>query len=223
MLCGTILQTRRTEGCLSSAWNFGFIYGVGYTSFFFSKKNLFLLIMMRTWDGSSLLKLWNKKALHVSKGRLNKLPIFHCLSNSLNLDHNSHTVSIWCSSRCPMPVFLWVNLMLYFWYFTFGFLWVDSIFRWVSNGVVGSPAFAAYDQGLLWIFLEYLLQFYANHFSSAYFFFPSFPAGYDVFLGNFRGLVSREHVNKDISSRRLVLSRNSSLITSNSDTYHKKW
>lgn len=25
-------------------------------------------------------------------------------------------------------------------------------------------------------------------------------AGYDVFLGNFRGLVSREHVNKDISS-----------------------
>lgn len=52
------------------------------------------------------------------------------------------------------------------------------------------------------------------------FFFPSsFPAGYDVFLGNFRGLVSREHVNKDISSRRLVLSRNSSLITSNSDTH----
>ncbi|RVX14260.1 Lipase member N [Vitis vinifera] len=43
--------------------------------------------------------------------------------------------------------------------------------RWVSNGVVGSPAFAAFDQG------------------------------YDVFLGNFRGLVSREHVDKKISSR----------------------
>ncbi|KAH9722586.1 Abhydro lipase domain-containing protein [Citrus sinensis] len=49
---------------------------------------------------------------------------------------------------------------------------LDSSMGWVSNGVVGSPAFAAYDQG------------------------------YDVFLGNFRGLVSREHVNKDISSRR---------------------
>ncbi|KAG2242975.1 hypothetical protein Bca52824_095194 [Brassica carinata] len=43
--------------------------------------------------------------------------------------------------------------------------------RWVSNGVVGSPAFAAYDQG------------------------------YDVYLGNFRGLVSRDHVNKNISSK----------------------
>ncbi|GLT44160.1 hypothetical protein SLA2020_180740 [Shorea laevis] len=48
---------------------------------------------------------------------------------------------------------------------------LDSSMGWVSNGVVGSPAFAAYDQG------------------------------YDVFLGNFRGLVSREHVNKKISSR----------------------
>ncbi|XP_057447089.1 uncharacterized protein LOC130738923 isoform X2 [Lotus japonicus] len=48
---------------------------------------------------------------------------------------------------------------------------LDSSMGWVSNGIVGSPAFAAYDQG------------------------------YDVFLGNFRGLVSREHVNKDISSR----------------------
>ncbi|OIT05328.1 PREDICTED: uncharacterized protein LOC109224064 isoform X1 [Nicotiana attenuata] len=47
----------------------------------------------------------------------------------------------------------------------------DSSMGWVSNGVVGSPAFAAYDQG------------------------------YDVFLGNFRGLVSREHVDKNISSR----------------------
>ncbi|KAG0456584.1 hypothetical protein HPP92_024372 [Vanilla planifolia] len=48
---------------------------------------------------------------------------------------------------------------------------LDSSMGWVSNGVVGSPAFAAYDQG------------------------------YDVFLGNLRGLVSREHVNKKISSR----------------------
>nr|XP_025688387.1 gastric triacylglycerol lipase isoform X2 [Arachis hypogaea] len=48
---------------------------------------------------------------------------------------------------------------------------LDSSMGWVSNGVVGSPAFAAYDKG------------------------------YDVFLGNFRGLVSREHRNKNISSR----------------------
>ncbi|KAL2342505.1 hypothetical protein Fmac_003790 [Flemingia macrophylla] len=47
----------------------------------------------------------------------------------------------------------------------------DSSMGWISNGVVGSPAFAAYDQG------------------------------YDVFLGNLRGLVSRGHVNKNISSR----------------------
>ncbi|KAJ8540501.1 hypothetical protein K7X08_032488 [Anisodus acutangulus] len=47
----------------------------------------------------------------------------------------------------------------------------DSSMGWVSNGVVGSPAFAAYDQG------------------------------YDVFLGNFRGLVSREHVDSNISPR----------------------
>ncbi|XP_052167179.1 uncharacterized protein LOC127784037 [Oryza glaberrima] len=47
---------------------------------------------------------------------------------------------------------------------------LDSSMGWVSNGVVGSPAFAAYDQG------------------------------YDVFLGNLRGLVSREHVDKNISS-----------------------
>ncbi|KAI3820960.1 hypothetical protein L1987_08516 [Smallanthus sonchifolius] len=47
----------------------------------------------------------------------------------------------------------------------------DSSMCWVSNGIVGSPAFAAFDHG------------------------------YDVFLGNFRGLVSREHVNKNISSR----------------------
>ncbi|XP_072968894.1 uncharacterized protein [Typha angustifolia] len=49
---------------------------------------------------------------------------------------------------------------------------LDSSMGWVSNGVVGSPAFAAYDQG------------------------------YDVFLGNLRGLVSREHVDKNISSRK---------------------
>ncbi|KAJ4974592.1 hypothetical protein NE237_007766 [Protea cynaroides] len=48
---------------------------------------------------------------------------------------------------------------------------MDSSMGWVSNGVVGSPAFAAFDQG------------------------------YDVFLGNLRGLVSREHVIKNISSR----------------------
>lgn len=48
---------------------------------------------------------------------------------------------------------------------------LDSSMGWVCNGVVGSPAFAAFDQG------------------------------YDVFLGNFRGLVSREHVNKNLSSR----------------------
>ncbi|KAJ3695676.1 hypothetical protein LUZ60_001053 [Juncus effusus] len=48
---------------------------------------------------------------------------------------------------------------------------LDSSMGWVSNGVVGSPAFAAYDQG------------------------------YDVFLGNLRGLVSREHVDKNLSSR----------------------
>ncbi|KAK1269716.1 Triacylglycerol lipase 2 [Acorus gramineus] len=49
---------------------------------------------------------------------------------------------------------------------------LDTSMGWVSNGVVGSPAFAAFDQG------------------------------YDVFLGNFRGLVSREHTDKNISSRR---------------------
>ncbi|EOY20957.1 Alpha/beta-Hydrolases superfamily protein isoform 2 [Theobroma cacao] len=48
---------------------------------------------------------------------------------------------------------------------------LDSSMGWVSNGIVGSPAFAAFDQG------------------------------YDVYLGNFRGLVSREHVDKNISSR----------------------
>lgn len=48
---------------------------------------------------------------------------------------------------------------------------MDSSMGWVSNGIVGSPAFAAYDEG------------------------------YDVFLGNFRGLASREHVDKKISSR----------------------
>ncbi|KAI6675542.1 hypothetical protein NL676_003448 [Syzygium grande] len=48
---------------------------------------------------------------------------------------------------------------------------LDSSMGWVSNGVVGSPAFAAFDQG------------------------------YDVFLGNFRGLVSREHNDKNISSQ----------------------
>eukprot|EP00250_Pteridium_aquilinum_P017266 c23537_g2_i1 orf=690-2930(-) len=49
---------------------------------------------------------------------------------------------------------------------------LDSSLGWVSNGVVGSQAFAAHDQG------------------------------YDVFLGNFRGLASQEHVDKNISSQR---------------------
>ncbi|KAG0621286.1 hypothetical protein M758_3G008100 [Ceratodon purpureus] len=49
---------------------------------------------------------------------------------------------------------------------------LDSSLGWVSNGVVGSQAFAAFDQG------------------------------YDVFLGNLRGLVSREHVDPNISARR---------------------
>lgn len=49
---------------------------------------------------------------------------------------------------------------------------LDSSLGWVSNGVVGSQAFAAHDQG------------------------------YDVFLGNFRGLASREHVDKNISAQR---------------------
>ncbi|KAJ7542402.1 hypothetical protein O6H91_10G104600 [Diphasiastrum complanatum] len=49
---------------------------------------------------------------------------------------------------------------------------LDSSLGWVSNGAVGSQAFAAYDQG------------------------------YDVFLGNFRGLASKEHVDKSISSER---------------------
>ncbi|XP_062158249.1 uncharacterized protein LOC133865790 isoform X2 [Alnus glutinosa] len=48
---------------------------------------------------------------------------------------------------------------------------LDSSMGWVCNGVVGSPAFAAFDKG------------------------------YDVFLGNLRGLVSREHADKNISSR----------------------
>eukprot|EP00850_Spirogloea_muscicola_P003823 SM000016S01811 [mRNA] locus=s16:14558:21897:+ [translate_table: standard] len=49
---------------------------------------------------------------------------------------------------------------------------LDTSLGWVSNGVVGSPAFAAFDQG------------------------------YDVFLGNLRGYASREHVDKRISARR---------------------
>ncbi|XP_076892756.1 uncharacterized protein LOC143544559 [Bidens hawaiensis] len=47
----------------------------------------------------------------------------------------------------------------------------DSSMSWVSNGIVGSPAFAAYDHG------------------------------YDVYLGNFRGRVSKKHINKKLSSR----------------------
>eukprot|EP00249_Psilotum_nudum_P016178 c25698_g1_i1 orf=197-2302(+) len=49
---------------------------------------------------------------------------------------------------------------------------LGSSLCWVSNGVVGSEAFAAYDQG------------------------------YDVFLGNFRGFASREHTDEHISKKR---------------------
>ncbi|KAA8550068.1 hypothetical protein F0562_001752 [Nyssa sinensis] len=47
---------------------------------------------------------------------------------------------------------------------------MDSSIGWVSNRVVGSLAFTAFDQG------------------------------FDVFLGNFQGSVSRERVDKNISS-----------------------
>lgn len=49
---------------------------------------------------------------------------------------------------------------------------LDSSIGWVSNGVVGSQAFAAFDQG------------------------------YDVYLGNLRGLAAREHANKHISPQK---------------------
>ncbi|MCO5584056.1 hypothetical protein L7F22_037978 [Adiantum nelumboides] len=49
---------------------------------------------------------------------------------------------------------------------------LDSSMGWVKNGVVGSHAFAAHDHG------------------------------YDVFLGNFRGFASQEHLDKKISSQR---------------------
>lgn len=71
----------------------------------------------------------------------------------------------------------------------------------MSNGVVGSPAFAAYDQGLLYFSkIGFLLNkksvFWHYHMYKFVLF-----SGYDVFLGNLRGLVSREHINKNISSR----------------------
>ncbi|GBG58765.1 hypothetical protein CBR_g165 [Chara braunii] len=47
---------------------------------------------------------------------------------------------------------------------------LDSALGWLSNGVTGSQAFAAYDHG------------------------------FDVFLGNFRGYSSKEHVNTNISA-----------------------
>ncbi|KAG0558014.1 hypothetical protein KC19_11G172800 [Ceratodon purpureus] len=49
---------------------------------------------------------------------------------------------------------------------------LDSSLSWVSNGVVGSQAFAAFDQG------------------------------YDVYLGNLRGLASKEHVVKHVSPKK---------------------
>jgi hypothetical protein len=66
---------------------------------------------------------------------------------------------------------------------------LDSSLGWVSSGVVGSQAFAAYDQG------------------------------YDVFLGNFRGLASREHVNKHISAQRCAVQFNFSVVTSSLAVY----
>jgi pimeloyl-ACP methyl ester carboxylesterase len=72
---------------------------------------------------------------------------------------------------------------------------------WVSNGVVGSPAFAAYDQGSSLKF--FIFQSFINsHTATIYQLLTLFSfTGYDVFLGNFRGLVSRDHVNKNISSK----------------------
>ncbi|CAH8389443.1 unnamed protein product [Eruca vesicaria subsp. sativa] len=48
---------------------------------------------------------------------------------------------------------------------------LERIQRWVSSGVVGSPAFTAYKRG------------------------------YDIYVGNFRCFVSKDHVNKNISSK----------------------
>jgi|APAra0007618407_1042631.scaffolds.fasta_scaffold03696_2 hypothetical protein len=81
------------------------------------------------------------------------------------------------------------------------FLYCVFFFRWVSNGVVGSPAFAAYDQGSSLKF--FIFQSFINsHTATIYQLLTLFSfTGYDVFLGNFRGLVSRDHVNKNISSK----------------------
>eukprot|EP00898_Chlorokybus_atmophyticus_P005579 jgi/Chlat1/6021/Chrsp4S06203 len=49
---------------------------------------------------------------------------------------------------------------------------LDSSLGWCSTGMVGTQAFVAYDQG------------------------------YDVFLGNFRGMAVKEHVDRKISARR---------------------
>lgn len=79
----------------------------------------------------------------------------------------------------------------------------------MSNGIVGSPAFAAFDQGLSHFTSEYLAVWILIRIKMFLRYSCSEGAkenlllfiGYDVFLGNFRGLVSREHINKNISSR----------------------
>ncbi|MCO5593029.1 hypothetical protein L7F22_047034 [Adiantum nelumboides] len=66
---------------------------------------------------------------------------------------------------------------------------LDSSLGWVSSGVVGSQAFAAHDHG------------------------------FDVFLGNFRGLASQEHMDKKISSQSYTTQRCAKgPITANLDT-----
>lgn len=71
------------------------------------------------------------------------------------------------------------------------------IFSWVSNGIVGSPAFAAYDHGMLSLSSANLNISYDYRNVKML---SSF-SGYDVYLGNFRGRVSKKHINKKLSSR----------------------
>jgi hypothetical protein len=53
---------------------------------------------------------------------------------------------------------------------------------------------------------------YRIHFDAAYSRRFLYFAGYDVFLGNFRGLASREHVNKHISAQRCAVQFNFSVV-----------
>lgn len=71
----------------------------------------------------------------------------------------------------------------------------------MSNGVVGSPAFAAYDQGSYFEHFHLILHCYILFTHNVNTFCTCLLSGYDVFLGNLRGLVSREHVDKNLSSR----------------------